>query len=552
VILADPRADHPLADTPVLPEHEEASVRRAVLDPARLAALQDTGLLDTGAEEAFDRFTRLASALLRAPTAVVTLVDAERQFFKSAVGLAEPAATDRQNGLAYSYCRYVVAAGEPLAASDTPAHPLLAASLGTTELGVRAYLGAPLRTGEGHVLGSLCVLDSAPHVWTARDRDRLLDLAAAVTAEIEVRAARHRAERERAFVATLLDSLGTAVLACGPDGGITLWNRAFAELHASPESVFCHPDGTPLAPADDPLQRALRGETVRDAEVTLVRPGVAPRILAAAGEPVADAAGTSFGAVVTLHDVTALKTAESHALRARDAAEAASRAKSDFLARMSHELRTPLNAVIGFARILLKNRGGGMSAQELDYAERIHGNGRHLLGLIDTILDVSRIEAGAEELVLADADVAALVREVVDSLQCVAAEKGIALAAESGVAATARVDVGKLRQVLLNLVGNAVKFTEAGGVRVALVRDPDSGAPLRIDVADTGIGIAPERLEAIFDAFQQADGSTSRRYGGTGLGLTISRALCGAMGCRLEVESAPGRGSVFRIRFPRD
>lgn len=225
-------------------------------------------------------------------------------------------------------------------------------------------------------------------------------------------------------------------------------------------------------------------------------------------------------------------------------AERANLVKSRFLANMSHELRTPLNSVIGFAGVLLKNRSGAMSASELGMVERIRTNGRHLLALINDVLDVSKIEAGRLTLELRAVDVARLARETVEELEGQVVGKPVRLAVEGPSTWVLATDEARLRQVLVNLVGNAAKFTLEGSVTVRL----DAGGQ-RIEVRDTGIGIPAERLESIFVPFEQADNSTSRRFGGTGLGLSICRSICEALGARLTVESTPGQGSVFSIRF---
>lgn len=226
-------------------------------------------------------------------------------------------------------------------------------------------------------------------------------------------------------------------------------------------------------------------------------------------------------------------------------AERASRAKSSFLTNMSHEVRTPLNSVIGFANVLLQNKRGNLTASELTYVQRIAENGMHLLKLINDVLDLSKVESSKIELVIEDVDVTALVEETVAQLDGRPRAEGVDLRAELCPApVVVRADAHRLRQVLINLVSNAIKFTPAGSVTVRV-------SPSRIDVVDTGVGIPHDRMSAIFETFEQADSTIGRRYGGTGLGLAISRSLCGLMGFDLIVESIENSGSTFSIVMSR-
>ena len=259
------------------------------------------------------------------------------------------------------------------------------------------------------------------------------------------------------------------------------------------------------------------------------------------------------GVTVTVRDVTARVMADVEVRRAQAAAVAANRAKTEFVARMSHELRTPLNSVIGFSNILLRNKGGTLSETDIAYLGRINLAGTHLLALINDVLDIAKVEAGRMTLEMSPVNVVGIASAVLAQLDAAAQGAAIELVLEAppgGLVVSA--DAGKLQQVLLNVVGNAIKFTPSGSVTVRVVTDevPSDGvARSRIEVIDTGIGVPADRMTAIFDAFEQAESSTSRRYGGTGLGLSISRALCEAMGFRLEVESELGTGTTFRIEL---
>ena len=262
--------------------------------------------------------------------------------------------------------------------------------------------------------------------------------------------------------------------------------------------------------------------------------------------PIRSPRGTTFSAFV--RDITERKQAERELKEAKEEAEAANTAKSEFLASMSHELRTPLNSVIGFSTVLLKGKGKTLSAQEAAYLERILDNGKHLLGLINSILDLSKVEAGKIELNVVEVDLGALVRETIAQLEGRTVDKDVRLRAEvPDPVAPFRTDPEKLKQVLINLVGNALKFTEHGSVTVRVVAEGPHARPVRIEVQDTGVGIPKEMHGRIFEAFQQADTGKARKYEGTGLGLTISRSLCTLMGYRIDVASEVGKGSTFSI-----
>ncbi len=392
---------------------------------ARLAALHEYGILDTPAEAAFDRITELAAELFDAPIALVTLIDAERQWMKSAHGL-ERGETTRED----AFCDYTIRADEVMVVPDATEDDRFRENpyvLGDPD--IRFYMGAPLQVPGpgGPRLGALCILDRVPRAAPSeKDQRRLQILAAAVVGEMNLRLANQRLEL------------------------------------------------------------------------------------------------------------------------ARREAEAAAEARSEFLANMSHELRTPLTSIIGYSGILAVSQD--LPDREKHFVQRINSASQALLAIVNDVLDLARLDSGADD----EAPDLADVREIAEAAVGIVAEQARAKALDLRFEAPealpqVRAPTARLRQILLNLLSNAVKFTEAGHVALSLAADDDR---LYARVADTGVGIPKDRQAQIFDRFIQADSSVAKKYGGTGLGLTISSRLAERMGGELSVESEPGEGSVFTLALP--
>jgi PAS domain S-box-containing protein len=279
---------------------------------------------------------------------------------------------------------------------------------------------------------------------------------------------------------------------------------------------------------------------------------------------VRDERGELLGFAKVIRDLTERHRVEAELIRAKVAAERASETKSQFLANMSHELRTPLNSLLILARLLADNPGGTLSAKQVQFAQTIYASGLDLLSLINDLLDLAKIESGAVTSVnIAPASLQHLRDELDRSFRQLAQDRGLAFAivADPALPAVLRTDAARVKQVLKNLLANAFKFTRQGGVQLHIAPARSGWTPghsvleraptvIAFAVSDTGIGIAPEKQQIIFEAFQQADGTTSRQYGGTGLGLSISRELTRLLGGEIRLASEPGKGSTFTLYLP--
>jgi PAS domain S-box-containing protein len=401
--------------------------------------------------------------------------------------------------------------------------------------------------------------------------------AALRTAELfsSLEAERRRAAREALRFAAVLDQMADGVIVVDTEGRLERSNASAAELLGDelaqvpiaewPERFdLVSVEGRPLSPGDFPLMRALRGERVRRATLIVRSEWGTERHLSCSAGPILTQSGDPAGAAMVLRDVTdehqyaeMLRHTNRELRRQAEVLEQvnqqlreATKAKDQFLAVMSHELRTPINAIMGYSDLLDLGVKGPLNDDQRAMLSRVRDTSRHLLGLINEVLDLAKIGAGRMDLVFGELDVRQIVERAAQQIMPLAASKNLRLSVEQtpeGGTVLVRADETRLTQIIVNLLSNAVKFTTSGGVGVSYGR---RDGEIVIEVADTGPGIPPEQAERIFEEFYQVEGGLSRASGGTGLGLAIARRFARLMDGDITVQSEVGRGSVFTLRVP--
>lgn len=579
-----------------------SSTPPVVRDAARLAALRHTALLDTPAEEAFDRLTRLATKILHAPTALVSLVDEDRQFFKSCVGLPEPWASQRETPLSHSFCQHTIASGEPLVITDAREHPLVHQNLAIRDLNVVAYAGIPLITSDGESLGSFCVIDSQPRVWTAAEIEILNELAASVIAEIDLcratREAQHQAKIQQ-FLAQvsrmLVDSLdyeinlqavarlvvplladGCVIDVIEEDGSGR--RVACAAAHPTQEALILQLCSS-LKDEPDPVAEAARTGQLRRlsgvAEVTeaLFNPGYMQLVRALnlrSGLAIPMMAHEHIVGVITLlftedHDhyasydlIAAQDLAQRVALAVDNArlyavARQAILARDNLLAMASHDLRTPLGVIKGYAHLIQMriDRAGVLDKAAIaDSFGRIDAAVQKMVYQLDELVDISHLQAGQSlALTYELADIVKLVRRTVEEQQGLAPRHRIAVMSDLPEL-SGNYDVVRVERALINLLTNAIKYSPSGGdILVSITsEEDDTGTWATIRVQDHGIGIPTADLTQIFQRFYRAGNVDGIK--GTGIGLATVEWIVTQHGGQVALESTEGVGTTVILRLP--
>ncbi len=553
---------------------------RERVEEARLAALQALQALDGERDPVLEALVAEASEACDAPISLITLVTADLQWIKARRGI-ELQSTPRDQ----AFCAHTIQSDDGMLIPDAIEDPrFMYNPLVQGDPHIRSYAAAPLVITGGHKVGALCVIDTQPRDWTVRHQRTLQRLAivAAHVLEAKVAASTTAALSKALSQSTIVERGFQAVFAGMAEGAVVQErDSTIIEANLSAERVLgltrdqllgrtsfdprwqlTREDGSDLPPEEQPSMRCLAtGRSVSDQLLGLKLPTGAFRWLRVNSQPFfKDGDATPFRTATTFVDVTAqLEAANQLARKSADltmalkAAESANEAKSNFLANMSHEIRTPLNALIGTAAVMERTE---LTQSQREMVDLITTAGTNLEAILTDILDLAKIEADRLKLEEEPFELHAELAKVADIFAVQAAAKGISFSTSFGPDCSAVIvgDTKRIRQIIGNMLGNAVKFTETGSVELRVdFLDTTAGeqaSGLYVEVQDTGIGIDPDALPRIFDRFSQADETITRRFGGTGLGLTISRTLAELMGGSIGALSLPGRGSTFTFYAP--
>ncbi|HEX7481430.1 MAG TPA: ATP-binding protein [Polyangiales bacterium] len=533
----------------------------------RLNKLRQYEILDTPPELAFDDLTALAAHIADVPIALVSLMDADRQWFKSRYGLEAP-----QTPRDVSFCGHVVASGVSLLVHDAHADERFADNpLVTGEPHVRFYAGVPLRTWDGYVLGTLCTIDHQPRELTAKQRELLGTLAQQVVDQLELRrqtlALRARQAilqtdlRETSDVASRLQSIlasaNVSIIETTPDGTIREFNAAAermlgytarevvgkstpalihdaAEVHARAQELTAEL-GVPIEPGFDAFVAKARSAGADEREWTYVRKDGSRFPVHLSITPRRDRRGEVIGYMGIASDISDRKRVE--------------RLQSEFVSTVSHELRTPLTSIRGALGLVAGGVTGELPGAAKEYIEIALSNTDRLMRLINDILDIEKIQSGSMDFRSRATDLGDVVKGAVTANAAFASAHRVRLLVSPELpAGEVLVDPDRLTQVLTNLISNATKFSPAEAAVELSVHRLDER--FRVSVRDHGPGISEEFRSRIFQRFAQADTSSTRSKGGTGLGLSISKAIVEKLHGEIGFEPAPGGGTVFFFELP--
>ncbi len=508
---------------------------------ARVTELQNLRVLDTPPEERFDRVTRIAQRMFGVNIALVSLIDHDRQWFKSRQGL-DAVQTPRD----ISFCGHAILSDEVLVVQDTGVDPRFADNpLVTGPLGIRFYAGMPLKGPNGYRIGTLCLIDKKPRTFSAEDAAALADLAAIVADQLankELIMAVKSAQESGVLLRQITDTVPALIAYRDRDERFVFHNKAYGEILGR---EFDQIQGATVAelispqaygPVHDKADEVLRGCPVRFERTYVTRTGE-DRIYDIQYFPrYGDGAeaGTVIGYFSLGADITELKRID--------------RMKTEFISIVSHELRSPLTSIRGSLGLMAGGVAGELSDAAKSLVDIAKNNCERLIRLINDILDSEKIESGKMRLDLQVVNMGALVQQAVGHNEGFAVQHGVTVQVQAhDETLQVKIDADRGIQVLTNLLSNAVKFSPAQGI--VEVKVQRVGSNIRVEVIDAGEGVSEEFQDRIFQKFSQADSSDSRQKGGTGLGLNISQALVEKMGGQIGFTSTTGAGSTFFFEF---